>query len=189
MSVTQSWAHRSFEEFRLVAAALGQQRVDLGQDLLGLRRRIGFLILGRLVVADLVLDHPAHGRQDGTVDPGVRVPQAGAHERLGAVQVRFLNCHQDHGRRQLAVNGEAFAQDVVIADLRRTVDAQGLVDAGNEEQQPNGRMFTIGGGTAQILRTVAASKVLDRKLPQTRDGYVGTQETVGKRRGLALAAW
>jgi len=34
------------------------------------------------------------------------------------------------------------------------------------------RMFTIGGGTAQILRTVVASQILKRKLPQTRDGYV-----------------
>ncbi len=34
------------------------------------------------------------------------------------------------------------------------------------------RMFTIGGGTAQILRTVVASQILERKLPQTRDGYV-----------------
>jgi alkylation response protein AidB-like acyl-CoA dehydrogenase len=34
------------------------------------------------------------------------------------------------------------------------------------------RMFTIGGGTAQILRTVVASRLLDMKLPQTRDGYV-----------------
>jgi len=33
-------------------------------------------------------------------------------------------------------------------------------------------MFTIGGGTAQILRTVIASRLLDRKLPQTRDGYM-----------------
>ena len=33
------------------------------------------------------------------------------------------------------------------------------------------RMFTIGGGTAQILRTVIASRILDKKLPQTRDGY------------------
>ena len=33
------------------------------------------------------------------------------------------------------------------------------------------RMFTIGGGTAQILRTVVASGLLERKLPQTRDGY------------------
>lgn len=35
------------------------------------------------------------------------------------------------------------------------------------------RMFTIGGGTAQILRTVVASRILDMKLPQTRDGYAG----------------
>ena len=33
------------------------------------------------------------------------------------------------------------------------------------------RMFTIGGGTAQILRTVVASRILDQKLPQTRHGY------------------
>ena len=33
------------------------------------------------------------------------------------------------------------------------------------------RMFTIGGGTAQILRTVVASQILERKLPQTRDGF------------------
>jgi len=35
------------------------------------------------------------------------------------------------------------------------------------------RMFTIGGGTAQILRTVIASRLLGMKFPQTRDGYVG----------------
>jgi len=34
------------------------------------------------------------------------------------------------------------------------------------------RMFTIGGGTAQILRTQVAGKLLDMKVPQTRDGYV-----------------
>ena len=40
-----------------------------------------------------------------------------------------------------------------------------------ERMVRDARMFTIGGGTAQILRTVVASKILDRKLPQTRDGY------------------
>jgi hypothetical protein len=33
-------------------------------------------------------------------------------------------------------------------------------------------MFTIGGGTAQVLRTLVASRMLGWKLPQTRDGYV-----------------
>ena len=34
------------------------------------------------------------------------------------------------------------------------------------------RMFTIGGGTAQVLRTLVASRMLGWKLPQTRDGYL-----------------
>ena len=34
------------------------------------------------------------------------------------------------------------------------------------------RMFTIGGGTAQILRTVVASRILDMKLPQTRGAFL-----------------
>lgn len=33
------------------------------------------------------------------------------------------------------------------------------------------RMFTIGGGTAQVLRTLIAGRILDIKTPQTRDGY------------------
>jgi alkylation response protein AidB-like acyl-CoA dehydrogenase len=41
-----------------------------------------------------------------------------------------------------------------------------------ERMVRDARMFTIGGGTAQILRTVIASRLLERKLPQTRDGYV-----------------
>ena len=41
-----------------------------------------------------------------------------------------------------------------------------------ERMVRDARMFTIGGGTAQILRTVVASRLLNRKLPQTRDGYL-----------------
>lgn len=41
-----------------------------------------------------------------------------------------------------------------------------------ERMVRDARMFTIGGGTAQILRTLVASDVLQMKLPQTRDGYV-----------------
>jgi hypothetical protein len=42
-------------------------------------------------------------------------------------------------------------------------------------------MFTIGGGTAQILRTVVASRILERKLPQTRDGYLAADTREAKR--------
>ena len=39
-----------------------------------------------------------------------------------------------------------------------------------ERMVRDARMFTIGGGTAQILRTAVASRLLGRRLPQTRDG-------------------
>ena len=41
-----------------------------------------------------------------------------------------------------------------------------------ERMVRDARMFTIGGGTAQVLRTVVASGLLDRRLPQTREGYL-----------------
>jgi alkylation response protein AidB-like acyl-CoA dehydrogenase len=41
-----------------------------------------------------------------------------------------------------------------------------------ERMARDARMFTIGGGTAQILRTVIASRILGMKLPQRRDGYM-----------------
>jgi 3-sulfinopropanoyl-CoA desulfinase len=41
-----------------------------------------------------------------------------------------------------------------------------------ERMVRDARMFTIGGGTAQILRTFVASRLLGRRLPQTRDGYL-----------------
>lgn len=40
-----------------------------------------------------------------------------------------------------------------------------------ERHVRDARMFTIAGGTAQILRTQVAARLLDMKLPQTRDGY------------------
>ncbi len=41
-----------------------------------------------------------------------------------------------------------------------------------ERMVRDARMFTIGGGTAQMLRNLIAGKVLDMKLPQTRNGYM-----------------
>lgn len=40
-----------------------------------------------------------------------------------------------------------------------------------ERMVRDARMFTIGGGTAQVLRTQVAGSILDMKIPQTRDGY------------------
>lgn len=41
-----------------------------------------------------------------------------------------------------------------------------------ERHVRDARMFTIAGGTAQILRTQVAGAILGARLPQTRDGYV-----------------
>jgi alkylation response protein AidB-like acyl-CoA dehydrogenase len=43
------------------------------------------------------------------------------------------------------------------------------------------RMFTIAGGTAQMLRTLIAGGELDMKIPQTRDGFTKLAERRAKR--------
>ncbi|MFT5393724.1 MAG: alkylation response protein AidB-like acyl-CoA dehydrogenase [Gammaproteobacteria bacterium] len=76
-----------------------------------------------------------------------------------------------------AARAKIFASEMAI---KVTNDALQLFGAaGYSRNRPmermvrDARMFTIGGGTAQILRTVVATRLLDRRLPQTRDGYVG----------------
>jgi alkylation response protein AidB-like acyl-CoA dehydrogenase len=41
-----------------------------------------------------------------------------------------------------------------------------------ERMVRDARMFTIGGGTVQVLRNLVASRVLGQPLPQTRDGFL-----------------
>lgn len=75
----------------------------------------------------------------------------------------------------------AAAQAKVLASetaIKVTNDAlQVFGSAGYSRNRPlermarDARMFTIGGGTAQILRTQIAGSILDMKVPQTRDGY------------------
>ena len=79
-----------------------------------------------------------------------------------------------------AAQAKVFAADMAV---RVTNDAlQVFGAAGYSRNMPlermvrDARMFTIGGGTAQILRTVVASQLLQRKLPQTRDGYLRTKQ-------------
>jgi hypothetical protein len=47
------------------------------------------------------------------------------------------------------------------------------------------RMFTIGGGTAQVLRTLVAGKMLGWRLPQRRDGYAPKPSTMPSLRDAA----
>jgi 3-sulfinopropanoyl-CoA desulfinase len=75
----------------------------------------------------------------------------------------------------LAAQAKIFTAESAIAIVSDALQIFGA--AGYSRNNPlermyrDVRMFTIGGGTAQILRTVVASRILDQRLPQTRDGY------------------
>jgi len=49
-----------------------------------------------------------------------------------------------------------------------------------ERMARDARMFTIAGGTAQILRTQVASSILGIKVPQSRDGYSRLEPSLAK---------
>jgi alkylation response protein AidB-like acyl-CoA dehydrogenase len=75
----------------------------------------------------------------------------------------------------LAAQAKVLASEMAI---KVTVDALQLFGARGysrnlplERMARDARMFTIGGGTAQVLRTQIASRLLGWKLPQSRDGY------------------
>ena len=75
-----------------------------------------------------------------------------------------------------AAQAKVFASELAIQVTNDALQIFGA--AGYSRNQPlermarDARMFTIGGGTAQVLRTLIASRLLGRKLPQTRDGYL-----------------
>ncbi len=75
----------------------------------------------------------------------------------------------------LAAQAKILASEMAI---KVTNDALQIFGArGYSRKQPlermyrDARMFTIGGGTAQVLRNLIAAKILNKKLPQTRDGF------------------
>ncbi len=76
----------------------------------------------------------------------------------------------------LAAQAKIFTSEAAIAVVSDALQAHGAAGYSRnnalERMYRDVRMFTIGGGTAQILRTVVASRILDMRLPQTRGGYL-----------------
>jgi alkylation response protein AidB-like acyl-CoA dehydrogenase len=76
----------------------------------------------------------------------------------------------------LAAQAKIFASDAaikIVNDALQMFGARGYSrDLPLERMARDVRMFTIGGGTAQVLRTLVASRLLGWKLPQTREGYI-----------------
>ena len=77
---------------------------------------------------------------------------------------------------ELAAQAKLIASEAAIRIVNDALQMFGARGYGREfpleRMARDVRMFTIGGGTAQVLRTLVASKMLGWKLPQTRDGYV-----------------
>jgi alkylation response protein AidB-like acyl-CoA dehydrogenase len=75
-----------------------------------------------------------------------------------------------------AAQAKVFASEMAIKVTNDALQMFGAMGYSRnlplERMARDARMFTIGGGTAQILRTVVASRLLERKLPQTRDGHL-----------------
>ena len=76
----------------------------------------------------------------------------------------------------LAARAKAFASETaikVVSDALQMFGARGYGDQEPlERMYRDVRMFTIGGGTAQILKTQMAGHLLGIKTPQTRGGYL-----------------
>jgi alkylation response protein AidB-like acyl-CoA dehydrogenase len=77
---------------------------------------------------------------------------------------------------QAAAQAKVFASEAAIKIVNDALQVHGSAGYGRdrplERMARDVRMFTISGGTAQVLRTQVASKILGQRLPQTRDGYV-----------------
>lgn len=75
----------------------------------------------------------------------------------------------------MAARAKAFASEAAIKVVNDALQMFGARGYGDKEplerMYRDVRMFTIGGGTAQILKTQVAGNLLGIKTPQTRDGY------------------
>ncbi len=90
----------------------------------------------------------------------------------------------------LAAQAKILASEMAIEVTNNALQVFGA--AGYARANPlermvrDARMFTIGGGTAQVLRTLVATRILGRRLPQRRDGYANwvdeDNEAGGERR-------
>ncbi|HSF96839.1 MAG TPA: acyl-CoA dehydrogenase family protein, partial [Thermohalobaculum sp.] len=75
----------------------------------------------------------------------------------------------------MAAQAKVFAAETAVKVTNDALQLHGAMGYSRnlplERMVRDARMFTIGGGTAQVLRNQVASSILGRKLPQTRDGY------------------
>jgi alkylation response protein AidB-like acyl-CoA dehydrogenase len=155
--------------------AYNSQRVGAGTVAMG-------IAAGALDLAtDWVREREQFGRPIGEFQ-GLQWMLADMQTQLTASRLMLYQAARSHGKDSafpdpmLAAQAKIFASEAairIVNDSLQMFGARGYSrELPLERMARDVRMFTIGGGTAQVLRTLVASRMLGWKLPQTRDGYV-----------------
>jgi 3-sulfinopropanoyl-CoA desulfinase len=161
------WA-RGFAE---LMNAYNSQRVGAGTVALGLAQG----------AFDLALDYAKSREQFGrpiAEFQGLQWMLADMSVQLSAARLALYNAAASAAPfpdPMLAAQAKVLASEMAIkvtTDALQVFGARGYSrNLPLERLARDARMFTIGGGTAQVLRTQIASRLLGWRLPQTRDGY------------------
>ena len=180
-----------FEDMHVQGDALISPAEGIARGFAGLMRAYNGQRVGAATVAlgiaqgafDLALDYVQQRQQFGRPIAEFQGLQwmladmSTALEAARALIYKAADCPQGEFPDQLAAaQAKVFASETAIKvtnDALQMFGAAGYSrDLPLERMARDVRMFTIGGGAAQVLRTLVASKLLGRKLPQTRDGYM-----------------
>ena len=164
--------------FADLMTAYNSQRVGAGTVAMG-------IAAGALDLAvDWVKEREQFGRPIGEFQ-GLQWMLADMQTQLTASRLMLYQAARSRGAGSafpdpmLAAQAKIFASEAairIVNDALQMFGARGYSrDLPLERMARDVRMFTIGGGTAQVLRTLVASRMLGWKLPQTRDGYVEEQ--------------
>ncbi len=155
--------------------AYNSQRVGAGTVAMG-------VAAGALELAlDFAKTREQFGRPIGEFQ-GLQWMLADAQTQLTASRLMLYQAARSRGQGGsvfpdplLAAQAKLFASETairIVNDALQLFGARGYSrELPLERMARDVRMFTIGGGTAQVLRTLVASKMLGWKLPQRRDGY------------------
>ncbi len=91
----------------------------------------------------------------------------------------------------LAAEAKVLASETAVKVANDALQLHGANGYGRslplERMARDARMFTIGGGTAQMLRNLVAGRILEMKTPQTRDGYL-EKAKIGARQSTSIEA-
>jgi alkylation response protein AidB-like acyl-CoA dehydrogenase len=155
--------------------AYNSQRVGAGTVAMG-------IAAGALELAlDFAKEREQFGRPIGEFQ-GVQWMLADMQTQLTASRLMLYQAARSRGPDgsafpdpMLAAQAKIFASETairIVNDALQVFGARGYSrELPLERMARDVRMFTIGGGTAQVLRTLVASKLLGWKLSQKRDGY------------------